>query len=314
MMGPLTVDIGICTFRRRSIRDLLMSLRELALPDQVGVRVLVADNDMTPSAREAVEAIRADFPHELEYIHAPACNISIARNACLAHCRGAYIAFIDDDEIASRQWLMALLRKAEQTGAAAVLGPVMAQYPVEAPEVIVRGEFHSTRPVISKGKIRTGYTCNLLLDCRHAAVAGRQFDPDLGACGGEDTAFLAQIHAQGGTIVFAPDALVVEPVPRERMKFRWLSTRRFRSGQSHARLLISNPKQRRFPHAALAAMKACWCAGACVICAPFPVLRWRFALRAILHLGVLAGLLGVKEKRIYGILDSLSSGSVLDAT
>ena len=42
---------------------------------------------------------------DISYIHAPARNISIARNACVEAATGKWIAFIDDDELASENWL-----------------------------------------------------------------------------------------------------------------------------------------------------------------------------------------------------------------
>lgn len=40
-----------------------------------------------------------------------------------------------------------------------------------------------------------------------------------------------------GGIVFAEDAVLSEPVPENRASFMWLAKRRFRSGQTHGRVL-----------------------------------------------------------------------------
>ena len=48
------VDVCACTFRRASVVDLLRSLAKLVTPGW-RMRVIIADNDDQPSARETVE-------------------------------------------------------------------------------------------------------------------------------------------------------------------------------------------------------------------------------------------------------------------
>ena len=93
------VDVCVCTFRRPSVARLLASLASQDLPAATHLRVIVADNDDIPSARETVMRAFADLGLEGVYLHAPARNISIARNACLNAARATLVAFIDDDEV-----------------------------------------------------------------------------------------------------------------------------------------------------------------------------------------------------------------------
>ena len=128
-----------------------------------------------PSA--LVDALRAELPFDIVYVHCPAANISIARNACLDNCSGDFLAFIDDDETASPEWLVELLAVAAATGADAVLGPVSAVYDDAAPGWMQRGDFHSTQPVWVGGEIRTGYTCNVLLRRASPSIARAPLQP-----------------------------------------------------------------------------------------------------------------------------------------
>jgi len=295
------VDIGICTFRRPELQQTLKSLAGLAVPDQVAVRIIVADNDATPSARPLVDGLRPFLPFEVHYVHCPAANISIARNACLDHSDGDFLAFIDDDEQASTEWLLLLLMMADATGAEAVLGPVKAQYGADAPDWMHRGDFHSTAPVWVDGEIRTGYTCNVLLRRASPTVAGRRFNLALGKSGGEDTDYFTHMHRAGGKIAFAANAFVEETVTPGRARLSWLAKRRYRMGQTHGRLLAGNaPFTKRLAQLALAAAKAGFCALASLGSSPFAIQRNRYGLRAVLHLGVVSGLIGVREIRQYG--------------
>jgi succinoglycan biosynthesis protein ExoM len=300
----MQIDIGVCTYRRASLDEALLSLAVLAVPDNARLRIIVADNDQTRSAEGRVEALRSTIPHEIAYVHCPASNISIARNACLENATGDYLAFIDDDEDASENWLVELLHTAEKSGADAVLGPVRSVYSQTAPAWMREGDFHSTLPVWVDGEIRTGYTCNVLLKLNSPRVAGRRFNLALGKTGGEDTEFFSYMHHDGGKIAFAPEAHVYEPVSENRAGLSWLAKRRFRFGQTHGRLLQEkNSGFARLKHIGLATAKAGYCLAVAAVCVLVPVPRYRYALRGTMHIGVVSGLLGVREIRQYGAVE-----------
>lgn len=301
MAGDVRVDIAVCTFRRPELAETLRSLAAIAMPDGTAIRIIVADNDVRPSAAGLLDALRPEVPFEIDYVHCPAGNISIARNACLDNATGDYLAFVDDDETVSRDWLVRLLETAAATGAEAVLGPVRAGYDLSAPSWMRRGDFHSTRPVWVGGEIVTGYTCNVLLDLDSPALVGRRFNMALGRTGGEDTEFFTHMHEAGGRIAYASDALVYEIVPEKRASFQWLAKRRFRSGQTHGRLLAQAAAGGgKAVGIVRAAAKSGYCAVASLLFVASPVARSRYALRAIMHAGVVSGLLGVRELEQYG--------------
>ncbi|SIQ11190.1 succinoglycan biosynthesis protein ExoM [Rhizobium sp. RU35A] len=309
MAGPdpslVYVDIGICTFRRPELEDTLLSLFAQVVPAGTRLRLIVADNDAVPSAKARVEALRARSPFTIFYVHCPKANISIARNACLAASDADYLAFIDDDETASPEWLSELLATAFSTGADAVLGPVDAVYDETAPAWMKTGDFHSTRPVWVDKVIRTGYTCNVLLDLRSPRLESRRFDLSLGQSGGEDTQFFSALTAEGGTIAFAERALLREPVPEKRARFGWLLKRRFRSGQTHGRILgARRSAPGRLMHASIAAAKAGVCGLGAIGSLFSPVARNRYALRGALHVGAVSGVLGLREIRQYGQMEA----------
>lgn len=300
--GRISVDVAVCTFRRPHLAQTLQSLGRLALPASVEMRVIVADNDVEPSAKTIVEEAAADLPFPVLYIHCPASNISVARNACLDACDGDFLAFIDDDEVARKNWLSRHLDAALATNADVVLGPVCALYDSAAPAWMRRGDFHSTRPVWVTGEIRTGYTCNTLIRMTAPSLKDRRFNLALGRTGGEDTDFFTQAHRAGGRIAFAPDAWVEEPVPASRARLSWLAKRRFRSGQTHGRLLQEGRGWLTMTgNVVLALAKAGYCLAAAVILCFSRPRSMAYALRGVMHIGVVGGLLGVREIRQYGL-------------
>jgi succinoglycan biosynthesis protein ExoM len=288
------VDVCVCTFRRAS---LALTLNSLAA--QLGApcfRIIVADNDDGPSARSLVDEARARLGRDIRYMHAPARNISIARNACLEAAGAPLVAFIDDDEIAPPAWLAELVRGV--SGVDVVFGPVQAQYQSGAPAWAVRGDFHSFGPAVrANGQIDTGYSSNVLF--RRDIVGSLRFDPALGRAGGEDTVFFARLHAGGARLGFAPGATVFEPTPPQRIRLGWLVRRSFRSGQSHARVLRLSG-QNALAIAAPAALKALFCGVAATAAVWSPVEFRRNLIRGALHVGVVAKAFGAADVEIYG--------------
>lgn len=301
--APRAIDIAICTFKREHIHTTLKSLDTLEIPDTIAVRIIVADNDETDNARAAIEKTADEMSIPVNYIHAPARNISIARNACLDASTAPLLAFIDDDEWVESTWLSALYEHHISSKADIILGPVTAHYPNHAKDWISEGDFHATQPVWSGGTIQTGYTCNVLFNKKNPAITSLRFDEALGKTGGEDTAFFYAAYRAGATISYAENAVVHESVPAHRATLKWLLARRFRAGQSHASIILQAANLSilaRTKNAMIAASKLCYCSWCTVFAANNPV-RWRYwLLRGMLHVGVISRLLGKREIQQYG--------------
>ena len=294
------VDVCICTFRRASLGDTVRSVAAQALPAGARLGIIVVDNDVEPEAQARVRALETELGISVRYVHAPARNISIARNAALDAATAEWIAFIDDDETALPGWLAALMRTAKDGGWDAVLGPVDAVYPENAPAWLKRLDLHSARPVTSAGRIEKGYAGNVLL--RRASIEARKlrFDLARGRTGGEDDDFFYRLTDAGGRIGYAAEARVLEPVASARTELGWLVRRNFRAGQSHgSRLRARYAAAGRLAQLGLAAAKASACAAAACIGAPVAARRNRWLVRMSLHAGVVARLAGRSEIELY---------------
>ena len=291
------IDVCICTFQRPSLAQTLGSIAQQRLGPNVSLRVIIADNDDTPSAKALADETCQALGLNHLYVHAPARNISIARNACLDASTAPLIAFIDDDEEASPNWLSHLLSALETEQLDAVFGPVRAIYLPDAAPWVSKADLHSTQPAFrSSGEIDTGYTCNVIF--RREAVKSARFDPDLGRSGGEDTVFFATLAHQGARLGFSATAEVSELVPPHRAELMWLLRRSFRSGQSHGRTLVARSR-RRLPQAVIAASKAAYCLLSVCLRSGSAV-EWRkAAVRGALHAGVVTRLLGSRDLKLY---------------
>ena len=160
--GP-SVTVAICTFRRPSVIKAVESVAQQMLPPNTAMRILVIENDATPSAKGMIEKVRAKTSVEIDYRHVPGQNISIARNAALDATSTPLLAFLDDDERAAPDWLanlLALSAKAPKRYSA----PAKPSIPDNAPFWIKAGDYHSNRIQHRDRTIATGYTSNVLMD------------------------------------------------------------------------------------------------------------------------------------------------------
>jgi succinoglycan biosynthesis protein ExoM len=298
MSGP-HITVGICTFRRPQVAATLASLQAQRLPEGMTLRIIVADNDDTPSAAAIVAAAGGTVP--VCYLHAPARNISVARNAVLDAAGEGWLAFADDDERLDPGWIASLWQEARATGAAVVLGDVRARYGAAAPAWMRRGAVHDTRPERdAQGRLKAGYTCNVLMNLADPRLAGLNFDPARGETGGEDTAFFAAARDLGVAFAHAPGALAEEDVPDNRATLGWLLRRRMRMGQTHASLIGAGaglPRRLRLASVALAKMAACGALALATL--PAPLARNRAVMRGALHFGTASGLLGGRTLVLY---------------
>jgi succinoglycan biosynthesis protein ExoM len=291
------VTVAICTFRRPSIVKAVESVTRQRLPADVAMRILVIDNDATPSAKELIEEARAKTSVEIDYRHVRGQNISVARNAALDATSTPLLAFLDDDEYAAPDWLSNLI--ALRQGAEAVFGACEANYPDDAPSWLRTCDFHSNRLPENGRIIDTGYTSNVLIDMGFVRASGLAFDPLLGETGGEDTLFFHALHKGGGTLRYAPSAVVHEDVVASRLNLTWVRLRRYRAGQAYAMMLYRFDRRayRRAVASAPLKILACLLISFVTMFASSRALWW--LMRGVFHLGVVSYALGARLHREY---------------
>lgn len=295
----MQIDVCICTFRRPHITETMASVAAAQVPPGARLRLVIIDNDDTPTAQERVTAMAANIDLPVQYLHAPGANISIARNAALDAAQDAdWIAFLDDDEVVEPHWLTALVARQAETNADAVFGHARALYDETAPRWMVEGDFHSQYAHPRGDEIETGHTCNVLMRLRDMPWAEERFDLARGRSGGEDTEFFFRLRNLGARYAIAEDSFALEAVPPGRATLSWLVNRRFRIGQSYA--AVAQSGMARVTLFVSAAMKSAYCALRAVLALFNPGGRAFWMLRGTMHAGVCAGCLRLRQATLYG--------------
>ncbi len=297
------ISIGICTFRRPGLARTLASIADQSLPEDVSVEVVVVDNDQAGSAKPIVAEFAARFSFTAVYEIEPRRGLSSARNHVLSSARGAWIALIDDDEIAEPDWLTQLFHCARRFDAQAVVGRVRPKYEAErdAPWIAGSGAFDLQLPETgTRIGADDALSGNALLNGDFLRAHSLGFNEAFNRTGGEDTDFFSRLIAQGGTVVSSREAVVHEIIGRDRMTPEYLIQRALRTGEIYARV-AGRTGLARIWEPARAALYVCAAAALLALHLPFgrrSYYRYRLALAR--NVGKLRFYFGIAPIEMYG--------------
>jgi succinoglycan biosynthesis protein ExoM len=240
----LEVSVIMCTCARRELaHTCIASVVEQRDVDPNRLELVIVDNSPSAYFREDAAAWADRAPFSIVYVHEPVPNIARARNAGCRAARGEFVAFIDDDERAEPDWLARLLRAAETWQSDGVCGALRQDFdggtaPTWDPDGL---HFQGCFDLLPPGTpLQWAYSGNLLLRRRTCLSDTAPFDVRYGQTGGEDTAFTYALTRGGRSIVWSPDAVVHEFVPRHRMEMGYHLWRRLATAQISARVQLQH--------------------------------------------------------------------------
>jgi GT2 family glycosyltransferase len=212
------------------LRDLLSAIGKLSFlkcpsPE---ITIMVVDNDEFASARAVCES--SILPWPIRYAVESRRGITYARNRAIEEAGLVdFIAFIDDDEVPSPQWLDELLWARARFAADVVSGPVFPQYAPEIAPWVKQGGFFERR-IGPTGTVRDACATNNVLIGTHVFRSVPGFDHSFALSGAEDTHFFLRIRQAGFKIVWSDEATVRELLPAERGRPAWILRRDYQTG------------------------------------------------------------------------------------
>jgi len=267
VQAPPAVTVVICTHNRAHY--LKQSIRS-ALEQTAATRdfeVLVVDNRSTDETKAVVESLQSAA--NLRYLYEPRLGLCHARNAGWRDAAGRYVAYLDDDAVASTEWVSAIIDGfASDANVGIVGGRVEPIWEAERP-VWLSDDIALSLTVLDwsdRPKVITDARAEWLVGANLAApravleeVGG--FEPRLDRVGRRmissgDVFLQKQIMARGYTCLYFPRMSVKHLVPAARLRQAWFRHRYYWQGISDVvmQLIEENPSRGR--RIGLAAAKA----------------------------------------------------------
>jgi GT2 family glycosyltransferase len=238
--GPLDSSIGIvvCIPSFRRPQHLRLTLDSLAQQrTDLRFAVVVVENDAVrrESVPVAIEFFWTGNIPGLCIVEPRQGNchaINAAFETALATFPAATkLLMIDDDEIASPEWLQRMVDAAEATGADLVGGPVQPNFDDDMKRGLRRHP--AFRPAYDQsGPVPIIYGCGNCLITRQVfeTLVDPAFDLKFNFLGGGDTDFFVRCRQAEMKFHWAADAVITETVPHSRTNPGWLVVRGLRIG------------------------------------------------------------------------------------
>ena len=231
--SDLVVSIILCTYNRAaSLRRTLEALEKVKIPTDWKAEIILVDNASTDNT--AMVARNAAFPNiEVRYFYEPKRGLSSARNAGLAHARGDFILFTDDDALPAEDWVAQMVSALVTGECDAVTEPFTPARHLMRPWLtpMHKGWLADSDAATPRDGVRELIGGNMGIR-RSVLERVRAFDPELGrgALGfADDTLFGWQLCRAGYRIAYLPAARVIHQFDVSRLlRTQWLSDARQR--------------------------------------------------------------------------------------
>lgn len=241
-------SIVICTYNRLDhVRASVASALDQTIPSEL-YEVILVDNCSTDGTGDTMRALTAEYCN-LRYIYEDRLGLAIARNTGWQAAKGTYVAFLDDDAKAERNWLETAkaLIECKPENLRCVGGPIHPFYTSPRPswwldkyEIRTRGD---AERALRKGEFFSGSN---MIWLRQTLGTYGGFQANAGMQGnklgmGEETGLFRRIWETEAAPLFlySPDLRVYHWVPPEKMTMPYILRRATAAGQFEAAYILT---------------------------------------------------------------------------
>lgn len=232
------IVIACCTYKRALLLDKsISSLLSLILPDSIKIEILIIDNDKKQSAKNIVAKYQEFSNIKIHYVVENRLGLACVRNAALKkslELGASHLLFIDDDEIAAKDWLINHIDFYNNHKDISVSsGPTYKKFEKEYPNYITNNNLFKRKSSKKFGQLRKCCaTGNVLVPLSVTSELGIYFSEDFNFLGGEDGDFFVRVNNVGFNIGWNNSAINYEIIGDERANLQWLFNRSYNDGYS----------------------------------------------------------------------------------
>ena len=243
------IVIAICTYKRPNLlKQAIDSILCMNFKDEIKTEILIIDNDPSASAKEVVNKFIEKSKIKIHYFVEERTGLSNVRNRALfegINLDATHLAFIDDDEIADKDWLVEHINFYNtQQGVFVSSGPTFSKFEKDYPSYIKKNNVFKTVSTKQHGLIRENCaTGNVFFPLNIVKENNIYFSQDHNFIGGEDGEFFGRISKAGYSIGWNTKAINYEIVGEERANINWILKRKYYNGFCAALLKFKENKK-----------------------------------------------------------------------
>jgi len=208
----IEISVVVCTYNRAGLLpDCLTALQNQTLDDDL-YEIIIINNNSTDNT----DQVARDFINKINnfrLINEKRQGLSNARNSGVKRAKGDYLAFIDDDSIADKDWLKNAMTIAKEKKPDIFGGPVYPMYNVEKPawfkdQYVIRGYMGET------GWLEKGFIIGTNIFFKKGLIEQYGgFDPELGMKGDdigyhEETLLVNRAFNEKKKVYYSNDLMV----------------------------------------------------------------------------------------------------------
>jgi succinoglycan biosynthesis protein ExoM len=214
------VALCVPTFKRPAIlRQCLLAIGQLNFPAKLNTIIIVVDNDSDQTSKDVCNEVSPGLNQVLHYYVEPDRGLCSVRNCLLQKAmqhQADLIAFIDEDEMPHKEWLISIYNGLLNYSVDIATGPVISTKEITPP--IDYEEGHKYKTGVTPRYISSN---NVIFKKRLVSEMELTFDPYYNFIGGEDFDFFARANKLGCTAVWINEAVIFEKILPEREKFKY---------------------------------------------------------------------------------------------
>jgi glycosyltransferase involved in cell wall biosynthesis len=250
------ISIIVCTYDRLDgLKRVLESFAKMKIPPRLNWEVVIVDNNSPHNIHQIVENFKYEKKISIIYVKESKQGKCYAMNTGVQTATGEIIAFTDDDNLVSPDWIATIWSEFCDDGLVCVGGKILPIWAKDPPQWL-NNKLYNCITLLDLSPTKTQlyepllYGCNMaikkdillkygLFNVNKGPVPGKTW-------GGEEVEMISAILNGGGTVVYCPDMLVYHYIPESRMEKSYFRKWKFNSGEFSALHFCKNDNKNLF--------------------------------------------------------------------
>tara|TARA_B100000315_G_C14562353_1_gene581164 strand:- start:365 stop:1270 length:906 start_codon:yes stop_codon:yes gene_type:complete len=241
------LSVVVCTYKRENLLRMCLESLEKQTAIKADYEIVVVNNHSNELSENLIKEFK-DQNNNIRFINEPIQGLSHARNRGWKESSGRYIAFIDDDSKAEKNWCKYIIEcfyKIKPTPAS-VGGKILPWYDIDPPywfnDRIETRSWGNEAGYLVPPRAKYGFNGSNMAFDQHVLELMGGFSTQYGMIGdelrlGEETELFMRLYKKHPKFWYDPQIIIYDYIPSPNMKLRYLLMRSYKSGQTLRKLV-----------------------------------------------------------------------------